>query len=178
MVVYKLINMKNIIVVLLITLFAVNANAQIAKAELIATGLTCSMCSNAINKQFKSMPEVDRVETDLNTNTFTVYLKNGNTLTPKSLKDKVEKAGFFVGSLILTMPFNNLKAGDNVKYDANNASYIFIDSKSQTLTGEAKVKVLDKGFVTQKEYKKLTKSLSKYPSYAQSNSSIFHLKTL
>jgi copper chaperone CopZ len=170
--------MKNIILILVITLLGIKTNAQIAKAELTATGLTCSMCSNAINKQFKSMPEVDKVETDLNTNTFTVYLKNGNTVTPKILKDKVEKAGFFVGSLVLTMPFNNVKAGDNVKYEANNVSYIFIDTKTQMLTGETKVKVLDKGFVTQKEYKKLTKSLSKYPSYASNSNNSFHLKTL
>ncbi len=170
--------MKNILVLALISIFSINANAQIAKAELIATGLTCSMCSNAINKQFKSMPEVERVETDLNTNTFTIFLKKENTLTPKNLKDKVEKAGFFVGSLVLTMPFNDIKAADNVKVDANNASYIFIDTKPHTLTGNTKVKVLDKGYVTQKEYKKLTKSMSKYPSYVLNNNNSFHLKTL
>ena len=65
-----------------------------------------------------------------------------------------------------------------VKIDANNASYIFVDTKPQTLTGDTKVKVLDKGFVTQKEYKKLTKSLSKYPSYALNGNNSFHLKTL
>ena len=170
--------MKNIIAFVIITIATLQTQAQIAKAELIATGLTCSMCSNAINKQFKSMTEVDKVETDLNSNTFTIYLKKGNTLSPKALKDKVEKAGFFVGSLVLTMPFNNVKAADNVKVDANNVSYIFIDSKPQTLNGDTKVKVLDKGFVTQKEYKKLTKSLSKYPSYVLNNANSFHLKTL
>lgn len=170
--------MKNIIAILFITIFSVNTNAQIAKAELIATGLTCSMCSNAINKQFKNMPEVDRVETDLNTNTFTVYLKKGNSLTPKTFKDKVEKAGFFIGSLVLTIPFNNVKAADNIMFENNNSSYVFIDTKPQILTGDTKVKVLDKGFVTQKEYKKLTKSLAKYPSYVLNSNASFHLKTL
>lgn len=170
--------MKNIIAFVIVSIFSLQTQAQIAKAELIATGLTCSMCSNAINKQFKSMPEVDKVETNLNTNTFTVYLKKGNTLNPKSLKDKVEKAGFFVGSLVLTMPFDNVKAADNVRMDANNVSYTFIDTKPQTLTGETKVKVLDKGFVTQKEYKKLTKSLAKYPTYALNGNNSFHLKAL
>lgn len=72
-----------------------NTNAQISKAEIRATGLTCSMCSNAINKQLKSLPEVVNVETDLNTNTFTVTLVEGNTLSPKIFKEKVEKAGFY-----------------------------------------------------------------------------------
>ncbi len=159
-------------------ILTISANAQITKAELIATGLTCSMCSNAINKQFKAMPEVENVTTDLNTNTFTIVLKKGNSLTPKAFKDKVEKAGFFVGSLVLTMPFNNVKASDNAAYSAQNASYIFVDTKPQTLQGDVKVRVLDKGFVTQKEFKKLEKSFSKYPSYAVNNDRNFHLKTL
>ena len=170
--------MKNIILIILICLFTVQANAQILKAELIATGLTCSMCSNAINKQFKAMPEVENVTTDLNKNTFTINLKKGNTLSPKAFKDKVEKAGFFIGSLILTMPLDNVKAGDNLSYNAKEATYVFVDTKPQTTQGEVKLQVLDKGFVTQKEYKKLEKSLSKYPSYAVNNNKNFHVKML
>lgn len=170
--------MKKIIVFFVTGLFYVQANAQIIKAELMATGLTCSMCSNAINKQLKALTDVENVTTDLNTNTFTVYLKKGNSFTPKTFRDKVEKAGFFVGSLVLTMPFNNIKAADNVAYNLNNVSYIFVDTKPQVLKGEVKVKVLDKGFVTQKEFKKLQKSFVKYPSYAVNNELNFHLKTL
>lgn len=170
--------MKNIILIILICLFTVQANAQISKAELIATGLTCSMCSNAINKQFKAMPEVENVTTDLNKNTFTINLKKGNTLSPKAFKDKVEKAGFFIGSLILTMPLDNVKAGDNLSYNAREATYVFVDTKPQTTQGEVKLQVLDKGFVTQKEYKKLEKSFSKYPSYAVNNNKNFHVKML
>ncbi len=163
---------------MLISLLTIQANAQITKAELVATGLTCSMCSNAINKQFKAMPEVEKVNIDLNSNTFTIYLKKENSLSPKSFKDRVEKAGFFVGSLVLTMPFDNIKAADNLSYNTKEASYVFVDTKPQTLKGDVKVQVLDKGFVTQKEYKKLEKSFSKYPSYAANNDKNFHLKTL
>ena len=170
--------MKNILALFITGIFGIQADAQIIKAELVATGLTCSMCSNAINKQFKGMPEVENVTTDLNTNTFTINLKKGNDLTPKTFKDKVEKAGFFVGSLVLTMPFNNIKAADNLTYNFKDVAYIFVDTKPQTLQGEVKVRVLDKGFVTQKEFKKLEKSFSKYPSYAVNNELNFHLKTL
>lgn len=170
--------MKNTIALMLISLLSIQANAQISKAELVATGLTCSMCSNAINKQFKAMPEVEKVDIDLNSNTFTIYLKKENSLSPKSFKDRVEKAGFFVGSLVITMPFDNIKAADNLLYTTKEASYVFVDTKPQTLKGQVKVQVLDKGFVTQKEYKKLQKSFSKYPSYAANNDKNFHLKTL
>lgn len=170
--------MKNIFVCISLFLFALNTNAQIAKAEIIATGLTCSMCSNAINKQFKALAEVDKVETDLNTNTFTVYLKKDAKITPRILKERVEKAGFFVGSMVVTMQFENLNISDNLSVIQDNLSLIFIDSKPKTLNGETRVKILDKGFVTQKEYKKLSKSYAKYPSYAFENEDNYHLKTI
>ncbi|WP_395053525.1 heavy-metal-associated domain-containing protein [Flavobacterium sp.] len=170
--------MKNIFVYITLFLFALNANSQITKAEIIATGLTCSMCSNAINKQFKALVEVDKVETDLNTNTFTVYLKKDTKITPKILKERVEKAGFFVGSMIVTMQFENLNISDNLSVTQDNLPLIFIDSKPKTLNGETRIKILDKGFVTQKEYKKLSKLYAKYPSYAFENEDNYHLKTI
>ena len=154
------------------------SNAQIAKAEIVATGLTCSMCSNAINKQLKSLAEVDSVTTDLNTNTFTVFLKKGTGIKPRVLKESVEKAGFFVGSMVVTIPFKNLKIEDNLSVNKNDATFVFVDTKAKTLNGETKVRVLDKGFVTQKEYKKLIKSYSRYPTYAAENEDDYHIKTL
>ena len=152
--------------------------AQISKAEIVATGLTCSMCSNAINKQLTAMTDVDSVGIDLNTNTFTVYLKKNNTVTPKLFKQRVEKAGFFIGSLVLTMAFDNLKVDNNVAVKKEGYVLIFVETKTKTLTGETKVKVLDKGYITLKEHKKMAKSLSKLPSYAVENEDDYHLKTL
>lgn len=170
--------MKNTILYIALFLFTLNAHSQIAKVEIIATGLTCSMCSNAINKQFKALSEVEKVDTDLNTNTFTVYLKKDAEITPRILKDSVEKAGFFVGSMVVTMQFENLKITDNLSVNENNLSLVFIDSKPKTLNGATRVKILDKGFVTQKEFKKLSKLYAKYPSYTFENEDNYHLKTI
>ena len=56
--------------------------------------------------------------------------------------------------------------------------YIFIDTKAQTLNGAAKVRVLDKGYVTTKEHKKLAKSFARYTTYSKGNEGVFHLKTI
>jgi len=95
-------NKIRLIIIIILLISATMSNAQISKIELRATGLTCSMCSNAIFKQLESISEVDSVETDLNTNTFIVFLKKGNTINPKTFKEKVEKAGFFIGVFIVT----------------------------------------------------------------------------
>lgn len=170
--------MNTFLMALLITIAGSTATAQIEKAEIIATGLTCSMCSNAINKQFKSLSQVDSVQTDLNTNTFTVYLKKGNDVKPKLLKESVEKAGFFVGSMVVTMSFDNVQVLENQTIKKDDVTLVFVDIKSKTLNGPTKVKVLDKGFVTQKEYKKLTKSYSKYLTYSAENEDDYHVKTI
>jgi copper chaperone CopZ len=144
-----------------------NANAQISKAEIRATGLTCSMCSNAINKQLKALPEVANITTDLNTNTFTVTLNENTSITPKTFKQSVEKAGFFIGSLLLTSKTSSIK----------NENYIIVDAKAMD-SEEVTYQVLDKGYVTDKEYKKLTKSLKKLETYLANNEDDFHIKLL
>jgi copper chaperone CopZ len=164
--------MKNIVLIMLVA-FSLNAKAQqMIKAEIVATGLTCSMCSNAINKQLKSIAEVDSVAIDLNKNLFIVYLKNDNKLSPNDLKNKVEKAGFFVGSFVAYLNINNVAIADNTQLD----NFVFIDSKAQTVNGIVKVKLLNKGFVTAKDFKKLQKAYEKYSSFNTNNNKAYFIK--
>ncbi len=163
----KKINSVNIVLVSIVLIASTKATAQISKAEIRATGLTCSMCSNAINKQLKSLPEVVDVETDLNTNTFTVKLKEGNTLSPKVFKDRVEKAGFFIGTLILTTKLETI----------NQSTYVLINNVSNS-SKEVKFQVMDKGYVTEREFKKLLKSLKNLATYASNNEDDYHIKII
>lgn len=163
----KRINKIYVLVASMVLMFTMKSNAQIVKAEIRATGLTCSMCSNAINKQLKSLPEVLNVETDLNTNTFTVTLKEVNELTPKVFKEKVEKAGFFIGSLVLTAKSETI----------TKSPYILVSDNSNTAP-EVQFQVVDKGYVTDKEFKKLSKSHKNVETYAANNEDDFHIKIL
>lgn len=157
-----------------IILFTLQANAQINKVEIVATGLTCSMCSNAINKQLLSLPDVNKVDIDLNKNQFTVTLKANNNYTPKTFKDKIEDAGFFVGSMIISMQVASQTVVDNTQI----GSYIYIDTKPTNVNGSTKAKVLNKGYVTQAQYKKLVAMYKKFPTYAKKNEGIFYIKNI
>lgn len=163
----KNINLKSIGIVCFVLITSMKSYSQISKAEIIATGLTCSMCSNAINKQLKKLVEVDSVSTDLNTNTFVVYLKKDSKLSPKTFKESVEKAGFFIGSLQVTMPAEQLKS---------NSNYILIETEAPKSNNEVVVKIFDKGYVTAKEHKKLLKSYSKIETFALNNEADYHIK--
>jgi copper chaperone CopZ len=148
----------------IIVLFATTmGNAQITKAKITATGLTCSMCSNAINKQLKKIPEVEKVETDLNSNTFTISLKKNN-LSPNDLKKNIEKTGFFVGSMVVSVAFDNQTITPNTSVSIGNWTVRFINVTNKSLDGSVDLKILNKGFVTQKEYKKWAASMFLSPT--------------
>ena len=174
----KNINLKFIGIACLLLITSVNSYSQITKAEIIATGLTCSMCSNAINKQLKATVGVDSVSTDLNTNTFTVYFKKESKIMPRVLKEGVEKAGFFIGSLVITMPAESLKTEGDKTVLINGSTFVLLNEELKNSTGETKVKIFDKGYVTQKEHKKLLKTFSKTASYPLDNEDDYHIKTV
>ena len=173
--------MKNINFIAIACLFlitSIKSYSQISKAEIIATGLTCSMCSNAINKQLKATVGVDSVSTDLNTNTFTVYFKKESKIMPRVLKEGVEKAGFFIGSLVITMPTENLKIEGDKTISFHGSTFVLLNEELKNSNGETKLKVYDKGYVTQKEHKKLLKTFSKTASYPLDNEDDYHIKTV
>lgn len=157
----KIDSLKKQLIVFVMLFSIMNSYSQITKAEIIATGLTCSMCSNAINKQLKTLPEVEKVLIDLNTNTFMVYLKKNTAITPTVLKKNIEKSGFFVGSMVLTMEVDNAQK-NNSGFKNESGTYILVDSKDNPAKESIRLKVLNSGFVTKKEYKQSAKMLSKY----------------
>ena len=170
--------MKKILILTVVLFVSVLVNAQITKAELTATGLTCSMCSKATYKQLVSIAAVEKVEPDLNNTAFLLYFKNGSAVNIDDVKKKVEDAGFSVGELVVVFNFKNQQASNNGTFTLDNNTYTFMDTKAGTLNGEVKVKILDKGFIVDKEYKKISKMIKQYPSYATVSKNSYHTKTL
>jgi len=174
--------MKKIIILFFSIVFVANANAQISKAELIANGLTCSMCSNATYNQLKTIPFLDSIDTDVEHTKFILYFNLEKTFDLKLIKSKVEDAGFSVGSLVLFMKFDNVAVENDFHYNVGYITYHFMDTKKQTLNNIRQVKVIDKGFVSDKEYKKYLKLASKYPCYKAGKMEnikvLYHLKAI
>ena len=147
--------MKNIIIALTIILsLHITTLAQITKVAIQASGLTCSMCSNSIQKALKALPNTADVATDLNTNTFTITFKNQQIVSIDELKNAIEKSGFTVAKLLATMQFTNIAVKNDEHITANSAMYHFVHIQPQTLNGLHTVQLIDKGFTNAKEYKK------------------------
>ncbi len=174
--------MKKIIILFFSIVFLANANAQISKAELIANGLTCSMCSKATYNQLKTISFLDSIYTDVEHTKFILYFNPQMTFDLKLIKSKVEDAGFSVGSLVLFMKFDNVAVENDFHYNVGDITYHFMDTKKQTINNINQVKLIDKGFVSDREYKKYLKLASKYHCYKAGKMEnikvLYHLKVI
>ena len=148
--------MKTVLLCLAIASVAVPSNAQFSKAELQATGLTCAMCSNAINKALQEVPFVQSVKSDIKNSSFRITFKENQEVDIDALKQAVEDAGFSVGALKLTGNFHDLKVANDQHVQIGNTNYHFLNVNEQTLNGESTITVVDKSFVTAKQFKKIS----------------------
>lgn len=145
--------MKNLLLAIALICSA-NAFAQIQSVNLQASGLTCSMCSNSINKALKSLDYVNDVKANIKNSTFEISFKPNAKVDFDELKKKVEDAGFHVAKLNANVRFNNMQVEDDSHVKMDGMVFHFLNVKSQALNGETTIQVLDKGFVPAKEFKK------------------------
>jgi copper chaperone CopZ len=145
--------MKKIILVLFVFVTSI-AQAQVTKATLQASGLTCSMCSNAINKALKTLDFVASIEPNIKTSTFEITFNENAVVDFDKIKSKVEGAGFSVAKLSAFVNFNNVAIAADSHVLVGNNTYHFLNVKEQTLNGQKEIRILDKGYLTAKEYKK------------------------
>jgi len=156
--------MKTIFLFIAVVL-SMATEAQVTKVSLQASGLTCSMCSNSINKALKTLDFVDRIDADIKTYTFEISFKANSNIDFDQIKAKVEKAGFSVSSFTATIHFNNVQVMNNQRVTIGDKNFLFVNVKDQALNGVIKIKVLDKGFVSPKEYKSYAFSVSSPGTY-------------
>jgi copper chaperone CopZ len=149
--------MKNIFFTIALLLMISTAKAQITKIDLQASGLTCSMCNKSIYKSLLTITNIDKVESDLNNNTFTIYFKEAKLVNIDELKNKVEVAGYKVANLWLYTQVEKLGVKNDTHTEMDNQTFHFMDVQEQELSGLVKLRVVDKGFLTTKQYKAFEK---------------------
>ena len=145
--------------------FSAATNAQVTKVFLQASGLTCSMCSNSINNALKTLDFVDKVNADIKTYTFAISFKENSNVDFDMIKKKVEGAGFTVSGFVATILFNNVQVINGRPITIEDKTFYFVNTNDQPLNGAKQVKVLDKGFVSPKEYKRKACTVSAARTY-------------
>lgn len=146
--------MKNFILIIALILFSITGKAQIVKADLQASGLTCSMCSKSINTALKTLIFIESVETDINNNLFTITFKQGIKPEFDLLKKKVADAGFSVANLWIYATFNQQQIKNDAHINLEGINIHFLNVKDQVISGEKKIQIVEKDFLTAKAFKK------------------------
>lgn len=141
-------------ILLMVLAISIATEAQVTKVSLQASGLTCSMCSNAINKALKTLHFVADVEADVKNYTFDISFKPNTLIDFDQIKMKVEDAGFSVSGFIAAIDFKNVQVQENSPVSIGSYTFLFVNGNGQSLHGVRQVKLLDKGFVSSKEYRK------------------------
>ncbi len=153
---------KLLVIIFLLSVFF--GKAQFKSANLQASGLTCAMCSNAINKSLKTLSFVEKVDADIANASFLIIFKQGTEINFDQLRKKVEDAGFSVAKLQVVTVFNNTAIENDKSVTINGKVFHFLNIKNQVLNGEQTITIVDKNFVPVKEYKKFT-ALTKAESF-------------
>lgn len=148
--------MKKIIFFWVVMITAATSNAQFTKANIQASGLTCAMCSKAIDNALKELPFVATVQPDIKNSSFNIVFKQGQEANIDELKKAVEDAGFFVAKFTITGVFNNIDVRNDEHVEIAGRQYHFLNIKDQVLNGEQKVTIVDKNFLTPNAFKKFS----------------------
>lgn len=146
--------MKKLFVFITILFAGIAANAQFQTATLQAAGLTCAMCTKAINKSLDRLPFIAKVEPDIKNSAFIITFKEGKEVDFDALKNAVEEAGFSVARLKATGTFNNVSVENDAHVQLNGKTFHFLNISNQKLNGQKSVVFVDRDFVTDKEFKK------------------------
>jgi len=129
------------------------SDSQVTRVFFQASGLTCSMCSNSINKSLRTLDFVDKITADVRNYTFEVSFKDGSNVDFDRIKKKVEDAGFSIGDFKATIYLSNNQLAGDQTIKIGTSTLLIVNGKDQTLHGDIIVRFLDRGFVSSKEYK-------------------------
>jgi copper chaperone CopZ len=134
------------------------SKAQFTKASLQATGLTCAMCNNAINKALQTKPFIQSVKPDIKHSSFAIVFKENADIDIDEIRKAVEDAGFGVGTLKLTGNFKEVKIGNDAHVQIGDRHFHFLNVSEQTLNGEQTITIVDKDFLTAKQFRKFSEA--------------------
>lgn len=149
---------KLFVAILMVWGFA--AQAQFKTASLQASGLTCSMCSKAVKVALEKVPFVEKVQVDIKNQQYNLTFKPTETIDFDALGKAVEDAGFSVAALKVTTAVNNLQVKKDDHVAIGGKTFHFLTAKGEVLNGDVTFSLVDKSFVSAKDFKKYT-SLSK-----------------
>jgi copper chaperone CopZ len=126
--------------------------STILSAQVGIDGLTCSMCSNSVERLLYKLDFVEQVKMDLNQNQAIILFKKDKKVVISAIAQKVMDAGYSVRFLKALFTFDNITVENNGKYELAGDTYYFILNDSKALVGNTELTFLGKQYVPKKEW--------------------------
>ncbi len=152
--------MKNLFLVIAVALFSLPSTAQFKSANLQAAGLTCAMCTKAVNKSLEKVSFVKDVKPDIRTSSFNITFKDGADVDFDIIEKAVEDAGFSVAKLKVNGTFDHVAVHNDTHVKIGNKTFHFLNVSDQVLNGDKSLMLVDKSFVSAKDFKKYSAATS------------------
>ena len=129
-------------------IIATSANAQIKSAEVLASGLTCSMCSKAIFKALSSLPFVDTIKVNIETSVYQLNFKKDSAVKIESIRDAVYDAGFAIAKLSITANWKDKNAIKDLVFCDLGYQFQWQTKSNKMLSNTQKVFIVNKDIQT------------------------------
>ena len=140
--------MKKILITLSLILIFNHGYSQSFYSNLKATGLTCSMCSYSTQKSLEKLDFIKSITPDLEATSFKLEFKDDAFVDFDLIQEKVDDAGFFVGSIEIVFNYNLKSENDEHNLINENLFHIFSDQNVETNV----FTLVDKNFIRKKDY--------------------------
>jgi copper chaperone CopZ len=125
-------------------LFAGSINAQIKSAEVLASGLTCSMCSKAIFKALSQLDFVDTVKVNIQTSVYQLSFKKDSAVKIEGIRDAVYDAGFAIAKLSITADWKEKTAVKDLVFNDLGYQFKWQTKVNKALSSHQKVVIVNK----------------------------------
>lgn len=148
--------MKKYILLLLVILTYSSTFAQKFYTKIEVNGLTCAMCSYATHKSLEKLDFIKEIKPDLESASFILEFNEDMFVDFDLIKEKVEDAGFFLGSTEIIFNENLLTSNDDHTLFDNNLFHFFSDSEIKTNV----FTLVDKNFISKDIFEQISNKTS------------------
>ena len=121
-----------------------SVTAQVQSVELVASGLTCSMCSKAIFKALSQLDFVSELKVDIEKSIYILTLKSPKQLKIEEIREAVYDAGFSIESMQMTAHFPNTKAVNEELISLNGYQFKWKLTGVKNIANPQKVSIVNK----------------------------------
>jgi copper chaperone CopZ len=119
-------------------------NAQIKSAEVLASGLTCSMCSKAIFKALSQLDFVDTVKVNIETSVYQLSFKKDSAVKIEGIRDAVYDAGFAIAKLSITADWKDKNSVKDQVFNDLGYQFKWQTKSNKALSSTQKVFIINK----------------------------------